>query len=211
MQVNEISLQLLKPYENNPRVNDDAVELVMKSIEEFGFKNPIIVDKDMVIVAGHTRFRAAKRLGLEVAPVIVADDLSEEQVRAFRIMDNKASEMAEWDYPKLMKEIDELELSDYDTDLTGFDMIDLEKIKLEINFGDETIKDLNPSNDGDGDAPEPAEKNYVIQYNIIFNDEAEQAIWHSYLKTLKEQYADRETIAERIIADLTERGLIENE
>jgi ParB-like chromosome segregation protein Spo0J len=210
MQVNELSLQLLKPYENNPRDNDDAVELVMKSIEEFGFKNPIIVDKDMVIVAGHTRFRAAKRLGLEVAPVIVADDLTEEQVKAFRIMDNKASEMAEWNYPKLMKEIDELELSDYDTDLTGFDMIDLEKIKLEINFGDEALEDPTPDRDSE-DETEKEEKNYVIQYNIIFNDEAEQAIWHSYLKGLKEQYADRETIAERIIADIQDRGLIDNE
>lgn len=95
----------LIPYVNNPRLNDDAVEVVAASIREFGFKNPIIVDQNHVIIAGHTRLKAAKMLGLEGVPVIVVDDLSEEQVRAFRLADNKTGEAAEWDMEKLAEEL----------------------------------------------------------------------------------------------------------
>lgn len=87
-------LQDLKPYENNPRFNDDAVEFVANSIKEFGFKVPIVIDKNGVIVAGHTRYKASIELGLKEVPCIVADDLSDEQVKAFRLADNKVSEKA---------------------------------------------------------------------------------------------------------------------
>lgn len=132
MNIKQIGIDDIFPYENNPRVNDRAVEIVAKSIEEFGFRNPIIVDKDMVIIAGHTRWRASKRLGLDVVPVMVADDLNEEQVKAFRIMDNKSSEFAEWDYVKLLEEVDSLKLADYDAELTGFDEVELEDILNDI-------------------------------------------------------------------------------
>ena len=79
----------IHPYEGNPRINDDAVEAVAASIREFRFRNPIIVDKDMVIIAGHTRYKAAKSMKVKEVPVIVADDLSDEQVRAYRLADNK--------------------------------------------------------------------------------------------------------------------------
>lgn len=108
------------PYENNPRKNENAVEVVAKSIKEFGFKQPIIIDKDNVIVAGHTRLKAAMKLGLKEVPVIWADDLTEEQVKAFRIMDNKSSEYATWDYESLRREIVDLKELKYDIDLTGF-------------------------------------------------------------------------------------------
>lgn len=121
-------LEDLKPYRSNPRVNDRAVEVVAQSIQEFGFKNPIIVDANNVIIAGHTRFRASKRLGLEEVPVIVASDLTEEQANAFRIMDNKSSEFAEWDYEMLIQEINELRSSDYDVELTGFTEIEIDDI-----------------------------------------------------------------------------------
>ncbi len=85
----------LKPYENNPRFNDDAVEYVANSIKEFGFKVPIVIDKDNVIVAGHTRYKASMELGLEEVPCIVADDLTDEQVKAFRLADNKVGEKAQ--------------------------------------------------------------------------------------------------------------------
>ncbi len=107
------------PYENNPRLNDGAVEAVANSIKEFGFKNPIILDKNNVIVAGHTRLKAAKRLGLEEAPCIYADDLTDEQVRAFRIADNKIAEYSDWDYGKLQSELDEIN-EEIDTSLFGF-------------------------------------------------------------------------------------------
>lgn len=128
MQIIEMNLEELKPYENNPRVNDRAVEVVAESIKEFGFKNPIIVDKNNVIVAGHTRFRASKRLGIERVPVIIADDLTDAQIKAFRIMDNKSSEFAEWDYEMLLKEVEELKLDNYDVDLTGFSEFELSEL-----------------------------------------------------------------------------------
>ncbi len=98
----------LKPYENNPRHNDMAVDAVAASIQQFGFKNPVIIDKDGVIVAGHTRYKAAKKLGITDIPCISADDLSEEQIKAFRLADNKTAELAEWDEDLLGKEMQEI-------------------------------------------------------------------------------------------------------
>lgn len=98
----------LIPYENNPRNNDDAVQYVAASIKEFGFKDPIIVDKDDVIVAGHTRLKAAKQLGIEEVPTIKADDLNEDQIRAFRLADNKTAEKAGWNYGLLELELGEI-------------------------------------------------------------------------------------------------------
>lgn len=119
MQIIEKKLNELREYENNPRLNDNAVGVVAKSIEQFGFKVPIVVDRDNVIVAGHTRLKAARLLGMEYVPCIVADDLNEEQVKAFRLVDNKTSEFAEWDDEKLRQELDELDLTDF-----GFDLSD---------------------------------------------------------------------------------------
>lgn len=96
------------PYENNPRKNDNAVDYVAKSIKEFGFKVPIIIDKNNIIVAGHTRLKAAKKLGLEEVPCIIADDLTEEQIKAFRLADNKVSEFAEWDDSLLQVELEDI-------------------------------------------------------------------------------------------------------
>lgn len=98
----------LKPYENNPRRNDQAVEYVANSISMFGFKVPIIIDKDNVIVTGHTRYKAAKLLGLEEVPCIIADDLTPDQVAAFRLADNKVGEIAQWDQDMLMQELEKI-------------------------------------------------------------------------------------------------------
>ena len=122
---NEIKVTMRKlaelvPYENNPRKNDKAVEAVAESIREFGFKNPIIVDKKGCIVAGHTRLKAAEKLGLDEAPVIVADDLSDEQVKAFRLADNKTAELAEWNFDLLETEL--AGISEIDMSAFGFDM-----------------------------------------------------------------------------------------
>ena len=95
MDVKLFHLDELRPYENNPRRNDRAVEAVAKSIEQFGFKVPIVIDADNVIVCGHTRYRAAQKLKLKSVPCIVAEDLSPAQVKAFRLADNKVSELAE--------------------------------------------------------------------------------------------------------------------
>ena len=110
----------LAPYVNNPRLNDGAVDAVAASIKEFGFKVPIVVDSDGVIVTGHTRLKAAKKLGIDMVPVIVADDLTPEQVKAFRLADNKTSELAEWDLGKLDIELDGI--TDIDMGDFGFDV-----------------------------------------------------------------------------------------
>lgn len=108
----------IKDYENNPRINEKAVQKVAESIREFNFQNPIIIDKNNVIVCGHTRVRAAKQLKLDVVPCIVADDLTPEQTRAFRLADNKTSEFSDWDIEKLDAELAAL---DIDMTLFGFE------------------------------------------------------------------------------------------
>ena len=110
----------IKPYENNPRKNDEAVDEVANSIKAFGFKNPIIVDKDMVIIAGHTRLKAALKLGLTMVPVIVAEDLSPDQANALRLADNKTAEIAKWDKKKL-----EEELKQINWEILGINMTDV--------------------------------------------------------------------------------------
>lgn len=116
MKIIEKNIDELVPYENNARINDGAVDAVANSISDFGFKVPVIVDKNNVLVAGHTRVKAAKRLGLTKVPCIVADDLDDEQIKAFRLIDNKTSELSEWDYEKLAEEIKDIEI-----DLSEFD------------------------------------------------------------------------------------------
>ena len=113
----------IKPYANNPRNNDDAVDAVANSIKEFGWQQPIVVDKDNVIIAGHTRYKAAKTLGTKTVPVVVADNLTDEQVKAYRLADNKTSELAYWDFGALNTElqfITDLDMKDF-----GFDDSDL--------------------------------------------------------------------------------------
>lgn len=123
MEIVNKKIDELKPYENNPRFNDDAVEYVANSIKEFGFKVPIVIDKDNVIVAGHTRYKASIELGLDEVPCIIADDLTEEQIKAFRLVDNKVSEKSSWDIELLDEELNDLDinLEDY-----GFDNIQIE-------------------------------------------------------------------------------------
>ena len=119
----------LIPYENNPRKNDQAVEAVANSIKEFGFRNPIIIGSDNVIVTGHTRLKAALVLGYTEVPCIVADDLTEEQLNAFRLVDNKVAELADWDYDRLELELEEL---DFDMEQFGFEFNEIEAIDLEL-------------------------------------------------------------------------------
>ncbi|WP_373116415.1 ParB N-terminal domain-containing protein [Holdemania massiliensis] len=112
-------LNEVKPYWNNPRRNEQAVAAVAASIKEFGFQNPIIVDSSYTIIAGHTRLEAAKQLRLDKVPCLIADGLTPEQVRAFRLADNKTAELSDWDYPKLDSELAEIKL---DMSSFGFDL-----------------------------------------------------------------------------------------
>ena len=141
MNIVELSIQDLVPYENNPRNNIEAVEYVANSIEKFGFKVPIVVDTNNVIVAGHTRYMASKKLGLETVPCIVADDLTEEQIKAFRLADNKVSEIATWDDELLaieLSDIVDIDMGDFGFELNGldddFESQEYEKVDLKSRY-----------------------------------------------------------------------------
>ena len=143
LNIEYMDIEKLIPYINNPRDNRDAVDMVASSIKEFGFKNPIIVDEGNVIVAGHTRLLAGRKLGLNEVPVIKVSDLSDSQIKAFRIADNRTSEFSEWDMDLL-----KIEIEGIDDLFTGFDASDLfgdedkqEEVEAEIPFSDELLEE----------------------------------------------------------------------
>lgn len=152
MEIRNVNIKDLKPYEKNPRRNDEAVKFVASSIKEFGFKVPIIVDKDMIIIAGHTRYKAAKRLKLKDVPVIMADDLTDEQVKAFRLADNKVAERSEWDFDLLTDEL---------TDILD---IDMEQFGFEFDYDEEAESDPIENEDDLFDDIEKQEKHYGVPY-----------------------------------------------
>lgn len=122
------SIESIRPYEKNPRINDAAVDAVAASLKEFGFRQPIVVDGDGVIVCGHTRYKAAQQLGLAKVPVHVAKDLTPEQIRAYRIADNKTSDLSDWDYDILPIELSALQDAGFDLGSIGFDETELAKL-----------------------------------------------------------------------------------
>ena len=163
IKIESIKTDELVPYKNNPRINDEAAEYVANSIREFGFKVPIVIDKNNVVITGHTRLKAAKLLGLEAVPCIRADDLNEDQIKAFRIADNKVSELAQWDYDKL-----DIELEDIEIDMSAFGL------ELE-DFGGGDVGDIDDEDDDGwyGDERERTNKAYhleLIDYSNLTND-----------------------------------------
>ena len=164
MQVQQMSIQEIVPYENNARFNDGAVGYVKNSIKEFGFQQPIVVDKDNVIIAGHTRYKAARELGMKTVPTIVADNLTEEQVKAYRLADNKTGEIAEWDFDKLFEEI------------SGIEEIDMSDFGFDLNFDDEEEEpDLS------GEKQETPETTFAL--NVVLENEEEQIKLYEKLKS----------------------------
>lgn len=141
MQVQSIKISEVKPYDKNPRKNDDGVEAVANSIKEFGWQQPIVVDKDNVIIVGHTRYKAAKKLKMDKVPVVVASNLSDEQVRAYRLADNKTGELTDWDMGLLDDELGDI--ADIDMSDFGFDL-DIPKDDEEVqedDFDDEVSEE----------------------------------------------------------------------
>lgn len=152
MNIIDLNVDELIPYENNPRKNDEAVDKVALSISAFGFKVPIVIDANNVIVTGHTRLKAAKKLGMKTVPCIMADDLTEEQIKAFRLADNKVAEFSEWDEEKLMKELEAL--GDIDMSLYGFEFPDDTEDEEDDTYTDK--KDI-PQYEIQGEQPELSE------------------------------------------------------
>jgi site-specific DNA-methyltransferase (adenine-specific) len=131
MNIQQVDIKTVLPYQNNPRKNDKAVDVVANSIEQYGFQQPIVVDKNMVIIVGHTRYRAAKKLGLSTIPVSIADQLTDEQTNAYRIMDNRSNENSFWDDAKLFEELNALIKDGNKAELafeTGFTESELNKL-----------------------------------------------------------------------------------
>ena len=160
----------LIPYENNPRKNEDAVEKVAMSIKEYGFRQPIVIDEEGVIITGHTRLKAAKVLGLDEVPVIVASDLTEEQVKAYRIADNKVSDFSIWDNKKLLEELEDIDL------FTGFETSELFGEELDEK-DDDFLKDIIDKQGKD---------NLTINYKCRSIDEFSDIM--SYIESIKEKY-----------------------
>lgn len=140
MNIIEKKLTDLREYENNPRYNDGAVDAVAASIKEFGFKVPIVIDSEGVIIAGHTRRKAAIKLGLKTVPCIVADDLTPEQIKAFRLADNKTGELAGWDFEKLEAELGELS----EINMEAFGFVLNEDVDISEFFEDAEPKEKEP-------------------------------------------------------------------
>lgn len=153
MKIVEKRLDDIRPYERNPRRNEAAVEYVANSLREFGWKQPIVIDKDGVIVAGHTRYKAALSLGWETAPCVIADDLTPKQIKAYRIADNKVSDLSIWDNKLLLEELEELAQIDCDL-FTGFDVGDLFDDTLDES-------DASPVTDND----------IGVVYEVVFKSE----------------------------------------
>lgn len=166
MEIIELSLEQLKPYNKNPRKNDKAIKYVANSIKEFGFKNPIIIDKDNVIIAGHTRYEASKKLGLEKVPCIMASDLSEEQVKAFRLADNKVSEISEWDNDLLLDELNDI----INIDMSAFNF------DINVDLDDIVEKDIEDK------------ANYNENYSIIVKCENDVELEETFYKLTQEGY-----------------------
>lgn len=133
MKVQNMNIEDVKPYENNQRNNDNGVDAVANSIKEFGWQQPIVVDKDNVIIVGHTRYKAAKKLKLAQVPVLVADNLSDEQVKAYRLADNKTGEITDWDMGLLDDELNDI----LDIDMSNFGFKNDEANVDDIDLSDE--------------------------------------------------------------------------
>ena len=184
----------LIPYINNPRNNENAVDKVASSISEFGFKNPIVIDKNNVIINGHTWLLASKKLGLKEVPVIVADDLSEAQVKAFRIADNKTSEYASWDKELLRVELDMLEEMDFDLELVNIDYSDFDGMDIDLD-DIELPEELELERTEQGNT---ILKNLKFgSYNITLSDEE-----FKMLTVLVENYIEKTGVLQGFIQDL---------
>ena len=144
MKITDVKIEDIIPYHDNPRVNEEAINVVKKSLEEFGFQQPLVLDKDNTIIVGHTRYAAATELGYKEIPCFIADNLNDEKIKAYRIMDNKSAEYASWNYGLLTKEMTDLLESNYDLEFTGFTDKEIQDLGLDFNleeYADDALVD----------------------------------------------------------------------
>ena len=183
IKMEEVDIDLIKPYKNNPReISAEAVQKVMKSIKEFGYNQPIVVDKDHVILAGHTRWKAMKQLGKKKANIIIRD-LTKEQPVAYRIMDNRSGEESKWQNKLLAEELNVLQDTSFDLDLTGFNATELENLANDKELGfiqnsKELKENLNV------EFPDNMQVTHVKMVQLFLNTETEKdfKIWCTELQ-----------------------------
>lgn len=194
MDVKLTSINKIKPYEQNPRlIPETAVEAVSNSIKTFGWQQPIVVDKNDYIIAGHTRYLAAKKLGMTSVPVLKSNNLTEEQVVAYRILDNKTGEIAQWNEDVLNVELMKFDAQQWESlfveaDDANFNELDKYDFTVEEEDENQHVGLGNP----------------IIQYNIIFDNKAQQESWHSFIKKIRQDYPSNDSIASKIIKFLKE-------
>jgi hypothetical protein len=185
----------LIPYAKNARTHSEAqIGQIAASIKEFGFTQPVLLDGQNGIIAGHGRVLAALKLDLDQVPTIELQHLSATQKQAYIIADNKLALNSSWDDQLLALEVEELKAVDFDLSLIGFHSFELPELE-----GDKPETE---------DAPEDDELNFTIQYNIIFDHEEQQNDWYTFVKYLKEQYPEAETVAERLQLFLRGNGYV---
>lgn len=169
MEIRKLSIADIIPYENNPRKNDKAVEAVAESIKQCGYVAPIIIDEENIILAGHTRYKALLKLGWKEADVVIRSGLSEDQKRKYRILDNKTSEFADWDFDKLRMEIEGLDFGGFDFDLGALDNMARDFNSASQNtvspvFTPEQVVNTDSPVDNDPYLPEPYDDEEIQQY-----------------------------------------------
>jgi hypothetical protein len=180
----------LNPYENNSRTHsEEQVNQIINSIKLFGFTNPILIDQDNNIIAGHGRLTAVQKMAWEEVPCIVVNGLNQIQLKALNIADNQIALNAGWDLEKLSTEIKGLKEENFDLVSLGFNNLELSNFLndnfLDNKFNEEVIADQT--------------NNFIIQYNIIFDDNEQQQIWFEFIRNLKDIYIDHETIGQRLV------------
>lgn len=210
LQIEYKPIEKVIPYDKNPRQNDDAVQYVAESIKEFGFINPILLDASGTVMAGHTRLKAAKQLGMKEVPVVYVDDLSEEQAKAFRLADNKTAEFASWDEGLLEQEL--AEILELDMSLFGFDeestladeLVD-DKYTLAVNIPQYEITGDCPTFDDMLDADKSDELISEIQQSGVSEDEKRFLIAAAYrhnvfnYRNIAEYYAHASAEMQRLM------------
>ena len=186
MNIIEIPINQLKPYKKNARFNENAVPKVAESIRQFGVKVPIVVDKNMVVITGHTRLEASKQLGLEKVPCIIADDLTPKQVKVFRLVDNRTSEFASWNYDLLQSELEtlDIDLSDFEfPDLTYEDTLSAEE--LESILDDDTDPTSEYGKDDDEEGTDSKDFSHKDEYKVEItckNQTEQESLYYELVK-----------------------------
>lgn len=189
MKIEMFHVEQLKPYvRNNKRHGEEQIERLIKSIAQFGFNQPIVVDENCVILVGHGRYEAAKRMNLQSIPVLVKVGLSEKQKKAYRIIDNKLSDQGEYDEEALTVELMELESMDFDM----------------ASFGIDLSHGGTDDDDESGQSIKEKGVGYKIEYTMVFDDEAQQDAWFKLLKILKQRYPYLVTTGQRMEAYVTD-------